>query len=272
MRSGIDAKQVAQHLVAMLAEQGRRDRRGHGVPGQLERRGDQRHLPRAWVRNLDDHVARPRFRRRQRRADAAHLAAGNARAAQCAEPVGDGARGDRRLDQGEQGGAIAHPRLVGGEARVRGETRQAEQIAKPAKLAIIANRDDQGAVRRREELIGHDRLMAVAEARRIRAGDQSGAADIGEHGELAIIERHVDMLADAVAVARDQGGEHGLGGGHAGVEIGDRDAGPHRRAVRLAGRRHHPAFGLDHEVIARPLGQRRGAAIAGDRAINRARD
>ena len=141
------------------------------------------------------------------------------------------ARSDQRAQDSDQRRPILDPRRIGCEARIGGQLRPLEQRRERRELPVIAGGDHERAVAGLEDLIGHDRRMAVAVAARLRARHQSRAADIGEHRQLAIVERHVDMLAAPVAVAGDQGGEDRLRRRHAGEQIGDRDPGPHRLAV-----------------------------------------
>ena len=83
---------------------------------------------------------------------------------------------------------------VGREARIVGELLDTD-AAEVARLPIIAGGDDQRAVGGFEHLIGHEVGMRVAHAARRRAGDQIVQRLIGEHGDLRVEQRHVDLGA-----------------------------------------------------------------------------
>ena len=217
-----------------------------------------------------DDVASGRFGGRQRGADAAHFARRDTDAAQAGEPCRGGAGGDQRLEDGEQLVAVGYARAVAGKALVGGKVGSVEQPTQCRELAVVADRDDDLAVAGGETFVGNDGRVAVAEARGFARRHQRGAGDIGHHRQLAIIKRHVDVLANPVPVERDQGGEDRLRGGHAGEQVGDGDPDLDRFAVGFSGHRHQPGFGLDDIVIAGAIGDRRNPAIARYRAIDQA--
>ena len=131
------------------------------------------------------------------------------------------------------------------------------------------------AVGRREDLIGHDVGMRVAEPSRHHAAGQIIHRLVGEGRRLAVEQRHVDRLAFAGARLMDERGLDRDGGVEAGNEIGDGDAHFHRfgarRAVGLAGDAHQSAHALDQIVVARFVLVRTVMAEAGERAIDEAR-
>ena len=123
----------------------------------------------------------------------------------------------------------------------------------------------------REVFVRHHGRMPVAEPPRFIARDEIAAGDVAEHRQLAVVQRHVDVLAEAIAVGGDQRGEARLRRCHAGEQIGDRYPRAHRRAVGLTGDRHQPALCLNDVIVTKPRGGGTGAAIARDRAIDQAR-
>ena len=67
-------------------------------------------------------------------------------------------------------------------------------------------------------------LVRVAGALRRDAGRQVAGAEVGEHRDLGVEQRHVDRLAFAGAVAVAQRRQDRGGRVHAGEQVGDRDA------------------------------------------------
>ena len=106
---------------------------------------------------------------------------------------------------------------------------------------------------------------------RLAAGEVVGV-HVGQHGDLHVEQRHVDVLAFARAVPVRERGEHGHGGVHAGHQIRDGHAGLLRTAagqvVALAGQAHEAAHALHDEVIAGAGGVRTGLAEARDGAVD----
>ena len=84
---------------------------------------------------------------------------------------------------------------VGGETGIVGQGVEADGLAELAELAVIAHREDEMAVGRRDDLIGRDVGMGVAHALRRAAGDQEIEVLVCEHGHLGVEQRHVDELA-----------------------------------------------------------------------------
>src|SRR3546814_10989643 len=69
--------------------------------------------------------------------------------------------------------------------------------AELAKLAIVTDRDHQFAGGRGESLIGNDIGVAIAHALWRLAARQIIGGLVGEHRDLAVEQRHVDMRAHA---------------------------------------------------------------------------
>ena len=90
-----------------------------------------------------------------------------------------------------------------------GELRPAARFDELAELAVVADRDDDPAVARLEGLVGHDVRVRVAPAHRRLAAREVVRVHVGEHRDLHVEQRHVDVLAFAGAVAVRERGEHG---------------------------------------------------------------
>ena len=104
-----------------------------GMPSALDRALDR-------VLELDLHLARLRVRvvehlRRSR----GSARTGTPRLDQRRDPVVGVARGERRLELGDQLGTVRHPVVVGGEARVVGQLRRARspRTAAPTASALL---------------------------------------------------------------------------------------------------------------------------------------
>ena len=80
---------------------------------------------------------------------------------------------------------------------------------------------------------------------------------VGEHRELAVEQRDVEMLAEPAFLALHQRGEHAGGRIHAGHQVRHRDAHLFRTAARhavgLARDAHQAAHALDQEVVTRAV-------------------
>ncbi len=140
-----------------------------------------------------------------------------------------------------------------------------------AELGLVADGDDDVAVGDRERLVGDDVGVRVAEAARGAAGDEVVHRLVGQHPDLGVEERHVDVLAGAGALAGDDrrlDGDHGV---EPGEDVGEGDAALLRLAVRRAGQVHDAAHALDDEVVAGAVGVGAVLAEAADRAVDQPR-
>ena len=132
-------------------------------------------------------------------------------------------------------GAVHHPVGIGLVHRILRQARLAEHAAQLGELAVVAGRDDDVAVGDRKHLVGHDIGMRIADPLRHLAGDQEVERLVGEHADLRIDQRGVDMAAAAGLLAlgeRRQDADHRI---DAGEDVGDRNARARRLAVRRAG-------------------------------------
>ena len=179
------------------------------------------------------------------------------------------------VQQRDQRFAVADAAGVGGEACVLGELRPPGHRAEFAELAVIADRQGDMPVARREHAVGHDVVMLVARARRHHPADQIIHGLVGEPRHLGVEQREVDVLAAARPRATRQRGEDGRRRVHAGHQVGGGDAhllrAAARQVVALAGDAHEAARALGDQVVAGARGVRPGLAEARDRAIDQAR-
>ena len=120
-----------------------------------------------------------------------------------------------------------------------------------AELAVVADGDDDVAVAR-PGTPGRARCWdARCPCRRRRlAADQVVQRLVGEHGDRAVEQRHVDMRALARLVAPAQRRQDADGRVHAGEDVDDRDADLLGSPSGCAGDVHDAAHALDHEVVA----------------------
>ena len=167
--------------------------------------------------------------------------------------------------------AIGDAGRVGGVVGIGGEVVEADDGAEFAELAVIADGDDDVAVGDRQHLVGRDVGMGVAHAGRRPARNQIVHVLVGEHRDLRIEQRHVDMLALAGRLGMAERGLDGDDRIEAGENVGEGDADLLRLAVGRAGDRHQPGHALDDEVVAGARCVRPVLAEAGDRAIDEAR-
>ncbi len=170
---------------------------------------------------------------------------------------------------------MLQPVRVVAKARIRRNLLASGDLAEARELGVVADRENDVAVRRREHLVGHDVRVGVAVALRDLARAPEIEDLVGVERDDGVEQRHVDVLPDAGRIAMAQGRHHGQRGVHAGDHVGHRDADLLRAAARevvaLAGDAHQSAHALEDEVVA---GARRVRAVlseSGDRAIDQPR-
>ena len=96
--------------------------------------------------------------------------AGHARRRDLALPLIRALRRQEALESRLESLAVDHACGVGREVRVRGKLRSAQHGHESAELPIVAHGDHERAVCRREDFVGRDRRMSVAEDARYHAG------------------------------------------------------------------------------------------------------
>ena len=263
------AKHLLQHLGRMLAQQRRMAGLGQARGGKAQGGAHHFDMAELGMRDLGHHLAGEIGLLAEGLRDLAHLAARDIRRGKALQPMGRRLLQEQDSELGHQRRAVLAPLAVGG---VFGRSRQIgtrqDLHAETLELVIGAHRQRQHAVGRGEGLIGHDGGMGIAEAHRLHLGIEIAAADIGQELEAAAVEGDIDALPLPGHGAVIERGQDCLGRIHAGDEIGDGDAEAQRLTLGGAGDGHQPAFGLHDEIIARPVGQRPVAAIAGDRAMD----
>ena len=162
--------------------------------------------------------------------------------------------------------------LVGLEARIVGQLGLAQHLRQLAELPVIAGADHDVAALGREVGVGRQVAVAVA----VELGLQPGHEVVGRvrlvqrHG--AVVERGVDELALARAVALVERHQDSHAGIHAGRQVDHRHADAHRPRLGRAVDRDQAGRGLHHGVVAREAAQRAVGAEARDAGMDQARE
>src|SRR5687767_7368504 len=107
-------------------------------------------------------------------------------------------------DELDQYVSILYARLIGLKTRIIGSPLQLRNAAEVVKLPVVAHRDDDVSVACRKTLVGDDVWMRIAEPGRGLAADQVVQGLVGEHCDLRIEQRDIDILAFPGAVAMYQ--------------------------------------------------------------------
>ena len=144
----------------------------------------------------------------------------------------------------------------------------AEHLGGPGELAVVADGQRHHGVGGAIGRIGHDARMTIAEPAAALAGDEHIRSNVDQHRQRRLIERDLDLLAFAGAMARVQRREDGIACQHPGADIHDRHAVFGGNAILFAADAHQPGLGLQNEVVARLRGLGPARAIAGDRAAH----
>ena len=100
--------------------------------------------------------------------------------------------------------------------------------------------------------------------------DQRRARHVRQRGDLAITQRHIQMLPPARALAGQQRGHDRITAVQPCSHVRDRDADLDGRPVARARQVHEPELGLDHDVVPRTLPVGARLAVAGDRGVDQA--
>ena len=138
--------------------------------------------------------------------------------------------------------------------------RQPRNRAEPAPLIVVADREHEVAVRRREGFIGNDARVTVAEARGYFAAGEIIPGLVGQQRGDRVQHRQVDFLAATGTLAREQRHGHAIGREHAGGDIGDCHAETEAGTCRIARDAHQAALALHDGIVARLLRTRSGLA------------
>src|SRR5690606_7768274 len=266
---------VAQYVVGVAAQGGRRQVVFDGGAAQAQRAGDGADRAAAGPGDVDAQAAVPHLRVLEDLLVVVDAAAGHVGGCQARDPVRRAARQNGAGQFGHQGVAADDAALDLGPARVGGQVGALDGGAVALPLHVVADRDDDLAVGHREDLVGHQAGVGVAVAVRDLAVGEVAGDLVAAQGDDAVQQGHVDVLPLAGYRAMVQRGQDGDGGVHAGDDVGDGDAGFLRAAagqvVAFAGDAHQPADGLEHEVVAGLAGAGAVLAVAGDGAVHQAR-
>ena len=175
-------------------------------------------------------------------------------------------------DHAEQQVAMLHALDVGLEARLVGPFGMAQRLGELAPQPVVAGADHQRPVAALERLVGRQRGMAGALARRHLAGHRVGRDVVGGPHQPALEQRGVDQAALAGGGALGDGRQHADRRPHAGRQVDDGDADARLRPGRIAVQRDQPGDGLDDRLVARPLLPRAGVAEGAEIGIDQPRE
>src|SRR6476660_4326744 len=220
----IQPQLALEDFIVVLPEYRRCAPHRAGGVGELER--DPEHLEGADGGMLDrlDHVARGRMRIVERVGDRIDASAGTAHRLELVEPgIGIVVR-KRLVDEAVDHVAVLDAGAVAGEAWVLRPFGMAKHLGDAPELALVADPDGDHRVGGLIGRVGDDAGMAVAEAAGVAARGQVVRGDIDEHRERGLVQRELDLLALAGAMAGIERGEDGVAREHPGADVDDRDA------------------------------------------------
>ena len=170
--------------------------------------------------------------------------------------------------------AFGDSRGIGRKALVVRKFGDSADFAEVPELMVITHCHNNGPIGRLEWLIGCEIGVGVAQTLGRLAGYKPVARLIGEHRNLHIEKRHVDVLSFAGLSCVQQCGEDRVRRIKSRKEVCDRDTDLHGlaawRFIRLPSDTHQTTHGLDHVVIARAVRQRSILAKTGNRTVDEA--
>ena len=146
-----------------------------------------------------------------------------------------------------------------------------DRVEEPVEALVVADREEDEAVRRGERAVGDVAAEARAEALRNLAPGGDAHERRGHPGERRLQQRHLDVGSLAALLTRAKRVEDAEGQPHARAHVhhGQRNAGG--RAVVRARHRDDARVGLQHRVVRRLLLSRAGVAVAAHLDIDEAR-
>ena len=145
-----------------------------------------------------------------------------------------------------------------------------DQAAEAAELHVVADREEDRPRLGLVLVVGRDVRVAVAEQlRRVARHEIVGCVRVQQR-DADIVERTLDMLAEARPLPLDQGHEDADHGIEPGAEIHDRRAQAHRPALGRAVDAHEAGRSLHRRVIAGQAAERSVRAEARDLGIDEA--
>src|SRR5262249_44387057 len=198
----VEAKLASEDFVAVLAERRRRPLHGAGGLRELERNPE--HLQGADGGMLDrfDHLTRRRLRIIESIGDRVDLPAGDSRRLELGEPrIGVIVR-QRLVDHAVDQRPVLDPRAVAGKALILRPFGMPEHLGDARELTFVSDPERDHRVGGPIGGIRHDARMSIAEPAGVAAGGEIVGGHVDEHRERRFVERDLDLLALAGAVAR----------------------------------------------------------------------
>ena len=221
--------ELAQDVVGIGAEVGRRPMNAARVVGELDRKAE--HVERPWTRMLDRdlHLLVADLRILEYLRQAHHAPARHARGIQHLEPVRDrllaDLRVDERVDRRAALEAVALVRKSGCIAQVR----EAQRVQELEIDLVVGRRDRDLAVGGLEQAVRRDQRVVVAGPQRLLAGLEIVRGEKREVGDHAVGEARRHFFALARALAPHERGADAHRRIRAGDEVGQRRRSPRRR-------------------------------------------
>src|SRR2546421_4478965 len=253
----------AEHLVGVVAERWRGARVARRRLREEQRRSRQRQAADLRMIVLARQPVMPRQRMAAKFVDRVHGAGRDIVRAEHRQPGVARPRAEARLQNRQQHLAVVEPQHPGGEAGIVREVLELERLAQldPERL-VAAGEEEPFAVAGLVEPIGRvvseDRLFP-------RIVDEIS----GLQGRHRVQQRRLHLLADAAALADEEGREHRLRGERRRVVIDERDADILRRTAEAL-ERHDASHALQHRVEPRAVDERPGGAEGRSRAVDEA--
>ena len=165
---------------------------------------------------------------------------------------------------------MSHAVGIRSEALVGHELGELEDVAESCEEAIVAARDHELAVPRREDLIRRDHRERRSLSGRHGAVGQVADEVVADVAERRLVERRVDNGSLAGSLAFEQCRDDPERGPHPGAHVDERGADPHTRPIGLARHADEPSRRLHERVVAGLLGERADVAVRADRAVDEA--
>ncbi|CPK17390.1 Uncharacterised protein [Bordetella pertussis] len=182
-----------------------------------------------------------------------------------------GAAGEHLADQGVEIAPVAHPQLLGLEARIGQPPGLPQHLAEALPVAFARGAQVEHAVAGGEQPHGAAGGMVVAFLRGHVAVVQVARRLEIHHGDLRMQQRGMHPLPLPGLLAFEQRGQDADGGVQAGAGIGHRQPGAHRPLAGQPGHRHQAAHALRDLVEAGPAGIRAALPEAGNAGQDDAR-
>src|SRR5215831_5127534 len=206
----VEAKFAREDFVAVLAE--RRRWAPHGAGGIRELERNPEHLQGADGGMLDglDHVARGRLRIVERLGDRVDLPAGNSHRLELGEPCIGVIVRHRLVDHTVDQRPVLDPRAVARKTLILRPFGMTEHFGDARELTFVSDSERNHPIRGLISRIRHDARMPVAEPPGVAPGGEIARGYVDEHRQRRFVERDLDLLALAGAVARVERREDGV--------------------------------------------------------------